>query len=206
MEKVSSAKAQFVRDHSREETVYFESNHCFIKGFGWFMPRHLPEDELGVIILKRDPNAIAKSYWRVGCSPLRSFGRNWLITPDATQSIVPPPSKGGLPPKLTYWFAKLTKDLFSLLRSITKHVSGSPLQDPAWVTQYELEALRWYVDETHAKASQFRERFPRASYYEITIDDLNSLTEIHKMLRHFGLSANDGLSDIVGKPTNLKTI
>ncbi|MEK6477315.1 hypothetical protein WJR50_07270 [Catalinimonas sp. 4WD22] len=34
--------------------VYVETNHTFIKGFGWYICSLIPQEEIGVIFIERD--------------------------------------------------------------------------------------------------------------------------------------------------------
>ena len=82
MRKITQEKVEIINGFEQEYNFYVETNHCFIKGFGWFIPHYLPEDEIGVIVLNREPSKIVESPLKIGCSPLKRLGRNWIITPD----------------------------------------------------------------------------------------------------------------------------
>jgi len=201
MRAIASAKSAAIRDALRGADVYCESNHCFIKGFGWFMPHLLPEAEIGVIHLTRARERIVSSQMRIGCSPLTSLGREWVTTPDKRRPLVPPPAVLGAP-RLTYVAARLVH------RWLDESAAGGA-DSGAWSTwrhtlrEYELACLRWYVDETNALADYFRTRFPAVSYVKADVDDLNSLDAVRSLLDVFGCQAAESISDCVGRPTNL---
>src|SRR5690606_1487636 len=61
--------------------VYMESNHCFIKGFGWLIPEHIDQKKIAVITVSRESSRIVDSYMRIGSTCLSENGRNWQIMP-----------------------------------------------------------------------------------------------------------------------------
>jgi hypothetical protein len=60
------------------------------------------------------------------------------------------------------------------------------------------------VEETNAKAEAFKRQYPAIKYYEVSIEDLNSVESVQEMLAYFGYSGDQSLRQVVGKPTNLK--
>lgn len=203
MKAVAQQKAEIVRNVKRHSRLYVETNHCFIKGFGWFIPELLGEEKIGVIILKRDEPEIVTSMLRINCSPLVPYGRQWITTPDKSNPLVTPP-RLLFSARTTYLIARIVKFLFRGTRFLARHVFRTRIHDPRWLTDYELECVRWYVRETAAQAEAFKRRFPRIKCYEVDIDDLNSLEHVRAMLAHFGCEAKESLSEAVGNPTNLK--
>jgi hypothetical protein len=203
MRTVAQEKVLFIKEAKRDHQLYIETNHCFIKGFGWFIPHYLPEDKIGVIILKREKSKIAKSLLRIGCSPLTEFGRDWVSTPEMKDPLVAPPKKL-ISPRATYQCARLAKSLLRDSRSLVRKVFRQEFQDPQWLINYELECLEWYVEETHEKAEAFKQQYPGIKYYNVNIEDLNSLESVQEMFAYFGCSGKNSLTDVVGKPTNLK--
>jgi hypothetical protein len=201
MRAIAAAKSAAIRDALRGAEVYCETNHCFIKGFGWFMPQLLPEAEIGVIHLTRVRERIASSQMRIGCSPLTSLGREWVTTPDKHRPLVPPPAMLGAP-RLTYVAARLAHTW--LCPSAAGETDSGAWT--AWrhtLREYELACLRWYVDETNALAERFRTRFPAVTYVKADVDDLNSQDAVRSLLAAFGCEAAESISDCVGRPTNL---
>lgn len=76
------------------------------------------------------------------------------------------------------------------------------LKIPAFITNYELDCLRWYVDEIAAMTHVFKKKYPGISYYEIDLDDLNNTCTVEDMLLNFGLRSNAVVNELIGKPTN----
>lgn len=204
MRKYSQEKVVAIKVLKGDYQVYVETNHCFIKGFGWFIPQYLPEERIGVIILKREKPKIADSLLRIGCSPLNKLGRDWISTPDMKDPLVTPPNML-ISPRVTYQCVRFTK--FFLLRGTSffiRKILRKELQHPQWLMNYELECLKWYVEETNAKAAAFRQQYPNIKYYEANIEDLNTLESVQQMLAYFGCSGKESLIDVIGNPTNLK--
>ena len=75
---------------------------------------------------------------------------------------------------------------------------------PRSLVHYEMDCLRWYVDEVHAMGQAYRKRFPQIRYYEVDIDDLNSGDSVRKMLEFFGCRARDTIDTVIGVPENMK--
>ncbi len=203
MKELAQEKALRIETIKRDCDVYVETNHCFIKGFGWILPQYIPQDRMGVIVLKRDPSKIARSLLRIGCSPLMPFGRHWITTPDKRNSLVVPPAVLGSP-TVSYTVSLGVSFVYEIARRLFTKVFRVKLQPPHWLANYEFDCLLWYVHETAAQAAAFKARFPRIKYYEVDIEELNSLEQVHKMLAFFGCRGAESLSAVVGVPTNLK--
>jgi len=199
MERVSQKKVEAIEALKRDCELYFESNHCFIKGFGWFVPRWIPEERIGVIILKRRKSEIVESHIRTNTSPLTPFGRKWISTPDMENTLVAPPTT-----RIGYRYACVVKSLWNYGRRHVANYLKKEIQDPKWLTRYEMKCLNWYVDETQAKAEAFKQEFPNIKYYEVDIADLNSMESVQKMLSYFGQESEASLKQVVGVPANLK--
>lgn len=204
MERLTQQKVDRIKElkNKKNFSVYVETNHCFIKGFGWLIPNYLPEDEIGVVILKRDKAKIAKSLLRIGFSPLNQGSRGWIATPEIKNPLVEPPSLALIPPRISYYLAYSLNRCIIFLKK--RYHNLTLLKVPTWLTSYELKCLHWYVDETYAQSIAFKEKFKQIKYYEITLESLNSTKEVNKMLDHFGLRSDKSLSDIIGNPTNLR--
>lgn len=199
MEKLTQKKIANIQEIMQNHQIYFESNHCFIKGFGWLIPNHIPQEQIGVIILKRDKHKIVESYMRIGCSPLSSLGRKWITTPDIKNPLIKPPSK-----RLKYKLYHIIKLTFKSARILATRFLKDKISYPNFLVKYELECLDWYVDETYANAEHFKKKYPKIKYYEVNVKDLNSLDKVRQMFAHFGCIEKNSLGDIVNKPTNLK--
>lgn len=185
-------KVESIRHLKKDSKVYLETNHCFIKGFGWEIVNYIPKHEIGVIVLKRDHESIIDSYLRIGSNPFSNAGPNWLITPNNDAITKPPISKN------TYWF----------LRQVLKPYFYFSRKTPFFLQSLSRKLLQWYIDETHALYKKFRVMHPEIKFYEISISQLNSHHEIDKMLRFFEIeimNLESYISTSIGKKTNLKS-
>lgn len=199
MKRIMEEKTRSIRTLKSDFRLYFESNHCFIKGFGWFIPQYFPQSKLGVIILRRNAAEISDSLLRIGCTPLTARGRMWICTPDAHDSDIDPP-RGAF----FYQFSRLVKLVMRVLNYLARQVGISHLKEPSWLVSYERACIEWYVEEINAKASAFKRRYPQVKYYEVDIKDLNCFRSVKQMLEHFGCEGTRQLKSVVGSASNLK--
>lgn len=200
IEKIAREKKQRIDNEIGNDKTFSETNHCFIKGFGWKIVELIPHESIGIIILKRDREAIASSLYRVGASPLNRDGRKWIILPIRNNPLVKPPQRF-ISPFVTYVVFYLLK--FPFRRNKLMDRCNIPrLKIPAFITNYELDCLRWYVDEIAAMTHVFKKKYPGISYYEIDLDDLNNTCTVEDMLLNFGLRSNAVVNELIGKPTN----
>ena len=202
MRKFTRKKVAAIAQSKGDSRLYVETNHCFVKGFGWFIPEYLPIKRIGVVILRRDSQQIANSLLRIGCSPLMPLGRKWISTPDMTAPLVTPP-KILISSGMTYRCARFAKLLLLLIQRLAC-IGQKDWHEPQWLRHYERECLRWYVDETTARGEAFKQRYPEIRYFETKIENLNSLESVQQMFSYFGYCGRESLQDAVGKPTNLK--
>lgn len=202
MREAAIAKVAAIREASEGAAVYCESNHCFIKGFGWFLPEFLPEAEIGVVHLTRDRDLVARSLLRIGCSPLTSLGREWVTTPEKQRPLIPPPALLAAP-RLTYAAARRLREWFDARVESGRSTRCRSAPWRARLQDYELACLRWYVDETNALAESFRKRFPAVTYVKVDVEELNEPSTVHALLGAFGCEAAESIRACVGVPTNL---
>lgn len=93
--------------------IYCETNHSFIKGWGYLLPdQYIPQTEIGVIVLRRDLEKTAYSLLRIrnvpGCS---EWSRTWLLMPNAERDLSVPANEAGNeagPYDLCKWYVKET--------------------------------------------------------------------------------------------------
>jgi hypothetical protein len=199
--ELAREKAKNVEQAKEEFDVYVETNHWFIKGFGWFLPEYLSADKIGIVVLKRDKDKTAESLLGIGCSPLTQMGRNAIITPDAQKTILQPP-KLFLSPRASYYLACAARLVWGGADRLCKTIFQSNIPSLKPLKRYEMECLRWYVEETAEQTAKYRERFPDMKYYDVNITDLNSPEEVGKMLSFFGLSSERSITEVIGKPNN----
>ena len=159
------AKVKAIGKRHRRGRVYFETNHSFIKGWGYLFPdAHAPQSEIGVVVLRRDPEKVAASLLRVRDVPgLTAWARAWYLTPNAQRDLHPL-SAGATP----------------------------------------LDRCRWYVREVELRSEDYKRRFPRITYFDATLEELNDPETARRMFATFGLEPGPRLDEVVGKPTNAK--
>lgn len=74
--------------------VYCETNHSFIKGWGYLIPEVIPQEEIGVIVLRRPAEQVIHSHLRVRNVPgTTRWSRTWVLTPGAERDRCPPPDR-----------------------------------------------------------------------------------------------------------------
>lgn len=81
-------KAPHVIRAARGHRCYVETNHQFIKHFADEALREFG-DRLRVVHLRRDPVAVASSFYRIGSIPGRSGrGKTWLLDPEDPENLL----------------------------------------------------------------------------------------------------------------------
>ncbi len=193
-QKMPEKFAQIYRD--KGEQGYFESNHCFIKGFGWEIFSEFDQDEVLIISLKRDKDKVVSSYLRIGSDPLWNDGLNWFITPLANSYSKPPIGKN------YYKFRR------HLSRPYYWMVEKGLLKKKVWFLNRRLakKLLSWYYDESYLRLEAFRKEFPDCHVLEARTEDFNSLESIQRVLSksELNLAFDETIHDVLGKPSNLK--
>lgn len=196
------AKYEDIQARKAEKEVYIETNHCFIKGFGWLLPRYIDPAQVGVIILKREPEAVARSLYKINVTPFSQAGRDWIITPNVAEPTTPfPPEISALKNTL---YPILSRTLMH--RRIVQLFSSARLDKASFLKRYDLLWNLWYVKETYALGQLFLMRYPQVQVYEVSLEDLNYKQNVRKMLDHFGIQAPIGekAERLIGTKTNLK--
>lgn len=203
MRRLTQNKVNKIRNICHDGDVYVETNHCFIKGFGWFIPEYLPEDSIGVIFLTREKDRIVQSLLRVGCSPLLRRGRKWILTPNVAEPFLTPP-KRIISTRLTYHSFRVFRTLFHIQGKVCNVFGLASPRIPYWIHNYELECLEWYVDETAALSEAYKKKHGNIKYIQISVDQLNNFEQFKKVLNFFGLKERETIHYIIGRTTNLK--
>jgi len=86
--------AEIRKKASNGRKVYCETNHSFIKGWGWLVPEVVPQEEIGVIVLRRSPEQVIHSHLRVRNVPgTTSWSRTWVLTPGAARDHCSAPDR-----------------------------------------------------------------------------------------------------------------
>lgn len=201
MQELSHSKFDSIMSEN-ETGVYSDTSHLFIQGFGWYAAETLPLEQVGVIVLTRDKEAVVNSFYRIKSTPLTNSGREWLIEVCKKDPINVPPKLFFLNVSLSYYVAIFLKKIISRLN----RCHGVELTDPSFLINYEMNTLRWYYDEIHSLGKEFLTKHPEIKSYSIEMKQLNDIDEVAKMFAFFGL-AYDGakLKQLVGVATNSKS-
>lgn len=185
-------------EKSRGSGIYFESNHCFIKAFGWELFDYIDQRNTAVIILHREKQKVVESYSRIGSDPYGEDGINWLILP-RKHNLTPAPVG-------VMWF-KIRRFFLATPYSFLIKKGWRAKKIPSWNLKSAKLLLGWYVDETYALGEEFKKQFPEATYVDVDIDKLNSKDGVSGLLKNLGLadlSMKSQLDGVLGKPSNLK--
>lgn len=181
---------------ANKTNLYADTSHIFIKSFGWEIPKYIPQEEIGIIILKRDIEKVAESTHRTQSGPFNDLGRDWIIYPNGN-NIVPSPFS-----VLGYKIHRM------ILKALWKMNKGSYKKYPAYFKKQSIKLIRWYYHETYALGEKYRNDFPNINYIEVQLDDLNTFEGFEKIVDLFGLQtaySKEKVGHIIGKPVNLKT-
>ncbi|WP_268035914.1 hypothetical protein [Algoriphagus sp. PAP.12] len=180
--------------------VYVETNHMFIKGFGWLIPENIPQENIGVVLIKKNKTEVAKSHYRIFCSPLSIFGKLWLMFPTMKNPI----NKFSKPEILKY---RLYFFINRFLMSRYNPFKDLKLERRIFKS-YELKLLEWYVEETYSQAERFRRKYPKIKVFETTIEKLNDVEEYERLFKFFKLEfkPKDSFFEKLNTRTNLKRI
>lgn len=184
--------------NSQSGIIYSDTSHIFIKSFGWEIPKYIPQENIAVIILKRDMDAVAESTHRTQSGPFNDLGRDWIIYPNVNNILRPP---------LSIFEYKLSRKILKVLWRMTNN-SGYK-KYPVFFKKQSLELIKWYYKETYALAEKYKRDFPKITYIEVSLDQLNTFEGFEEIVNAFSLQENynrDKIVDIMGKPVNLKMI
>ncbi|MEM9926594.1 MAG: hypothetical protein AAF915_23050 [Cyanobacteria bacterium P01_D01_bin.50] len=110
LKKLMPLKLKEIRKKNKNgQKIYCETNHSFIKGWGYLIPdTYIPQEEIGIIILKRDVDKTAYSLLRVRDVPGSSkWTRTWLLTPNVERNISEPAVNAN-PYELCKWYVEET--------------------------------------------------------------------------------------------------
>jgi len=203
MAKLTEQKITIINEETVSGNVHVDTNHCFIKGFGWFIPSLIPQDQIGVVILTRNKDKVAQSLLRIGCTPLSKVGHKWMSTPMVKAPLLNPPARYGLSSKLTYGLFFVLKQFFRGKKAYTYLGLKKP-KTPKAIIDYELDCCRWYIEELALQAKAYQSKYKDISFYEADLEELNNFSKVRDMFEFFGLDENVSLIDTVGKAANLK--
>ena len=155
--------AEIQKQRKNGQKIYCETNHSFIKGWGYLIPdAYIPQEEIGVIILDRDIDKIAYSLLRLHDVPDASeWTRTWYLSAHGQRNLSRP---------------------------------------AAAANPYEL--CQWYVAEVRLRTAEYKSRFPRITYFDCQLEQLNDYAFVCRMFDTFGLIPAKALKSVVGQPLN----
>ncbi|ADR22204.1 hypothetical protein MATR_01550 [Marivirga tractuosa] len=182
---------------SKTKAKYFEANHTFIKGFGWFTNKFLTPEEVAIIILKRNPKEVALSFIKNNVSPYNVVGRNWIILPTCKNPIISPKKFV----RHSFLVFHIHKFIYYCIYWAHKFFKIQ-IKKPSILRNTELKFLRWYVVELNARAIKFQTDFPEYKYIHLDYSELNSRKKILDIAKTLGLNINQNFIDFIGNRKN----
>jgi hypothetical protein len=178
--------------------LYSDTTHVFIKSFGWEIPKYIPQEEIGIIILKREIDKVAESTHRTQSGPFNDLGRDWIIYPNGNNIVRPPVIEN------VYKLMRLSLKLFWRLKGYTGYKKY-----PLFFKKQSIKLIKWYYQETYALAENYKNTFPNIHFIEIQLEEINTLEGFEKIINAFELQQyynRDDTYKLIGKPVNLKVI
>lgn len=156
---------EILKKNKNGQKVYCETNHSYIKGWGYLIPdEYIPQEELGVVILRRTVEKTVYSLLRVHEAPgVSEWSRTWYLQSGAQRNLSCPPENAGL---------------------------------------YDI--CKWYVEEVRLRAEDYKKKFPRITYFECELEQLNDFDFVLDMFNTFGLVPSSELKDTCGKILNTR--
>lgn len=199
-EKISSIKG--LKSNCR---LYVETNHTFIKGFGWMIDRYLDQEKIGVVVLKREMPSVVNSLIRIKCNAFNDNGQTWLMHITKKEKLVPLPSGVALL-FLTYYWYRLKFRFYNWKGKSKWRPFKSEVDEPSVPKKANYKLLEWYYNETYAMAEKFKSQFPGIKFYETNLHELNNLDEVKRMFDFFEIDDFGAfeLEKVLGVQTNLK--
>ncbi len=203
MEKKMPEKIEAIKKLSEETELYFESNHMFIKGFGWYIPDYINPEEIGVLVITRKTEEIVASHIKLDATPLHYKGWDWTITPLVDNNLVELPKEYKFPKLLYYNYSLQMKTIFR--PSVNKLFGRSEDYKPGYIKRYEKAMLEWYIDETFKRGEQYFKTYPEIKHLEFDITELNDPKTIEKIIKDFNLNVKikPSFYEALNKRTNL---
>lgn len=162
--------------------VYFESNHYFIKGFGWEILKNLSEEKIGIIILKRNPEEIIKSYFTIGVSVLGNGAVMHLIHPFSIYASRPFSKNRNL-----FMLKLFLMRIIVILYNLPFYAGVQKRKNFNIFKRFQLRYLKWYLKEYEYLKSKFIEKYPNLSYLEIDINKMDQDEIIESIRQKFGV-------------------
>ena len=187
--------ARITKDPSK---LYVDTSHIFIKSFGWELPSAIPEEEIGVIVLKRNKQDVINSTHRVHSGPFTYLGRKWILVPYKNALCKPP---------LHRYVYRIYRNALKLYWMLLGETESTVKTYPAFFEKLSKKLIDWYYDETYALGDRFKKTFPNVTYVDVALEEINSLEGVARMVKAFGLESrydSEKMIPLLGKARNLK--
>lgn len=181
-----------------KHTIYADTSHIFVKSFGWEIPNHISQEEIGVIVLKRNKEKVVESTHRVHSGPFTYLGKKWILTPYKNAVVKPP---------INYYVFQFYRYLLKLYWLFTGETQSITKTYPKFFRNKSLTLINWYYDEIYALGNKFKKTFPKITYVDVNLEDLNTHEGFENIIHAFKLEAyynKESVKDVIGKATNLK--
>lgn len=179
-------------------SLYVDTSHVFIKSFGWEIPHHFSQDEIGVIILKRNKEEVVSSTQRIHSGPFTYLGRKWILSPYKKALINTPVNY------YVYHFYRYLLKLYWLFKREKNTIAKSY---PKFFEDKSFKLIEWYYDEVYALGEEYQNKFPKINYVTIDLEELNFVEGFEKIVQSFDLAKfyeKEDLEAVIGEATNLK--
>lgn len=183
MEEGVELKWQKIKKALEEKPIYFESNHYFIKGFGWEMIKKLQREEIsvGILILKRNPQKIVDSFFRIGTSIIGKGAEHHLIHPES-KMVNKPFFQHGFWSKWKLWGLRV----MTVLHNVPFYLGIQKRKSFALFADYQKKYLYWYLEQFENLKQKWMFQFPNLKYVEIHIEE-DRQNIIKVMEKEFGM-------------------
>lgn len=195
MRKAVFEKKSVIERAAFGKSLYVETNHCFIKGFGWELMPLLPQEQITVVVLERPAPEVAQSFYRIGVSPLGKRGHHWLISPQ-------PDTIAGAVWKMdrAAWQKFERAKTFSRLYDGVNRKLGRLFPDP--MQGYKMTLLQDYVAHIRQLTDRFFETFPQVTRIDATLPQLNQPDFVAALCEKLGVPFTKAMESKVGVKKN----
>jgi len=163
-------------------SAYFESNHYFIKGFGWEILSRLEDKKVGILSIHRDPEKIVNSYHSIGTSILGRGAYRHLIHPFAT--LVEGNFESN---KLWFWIKISVMRLITVIYNIPFFLGIWKRKKWNLFSGFQKRYLRWYFEKYQELQARFKSKHPNLVYVEIDLDTMSEEEMIGALQKGFDL-------------------
>lgn len=190
-------KIEYIRNN--QNAIYADTSHVFIKSFGWEIPKHIPQNEIGVVILKRDKEKVVQSTQRVHSGPFTYLGKKWILIPYKNAIIKPP---------INYYIFHFYRYLLKLYWLYKDETNSIVKTYPKFFRNKSIQLINWYYDEIYALGAKFKKTFPKITYVDLNLEDLNTIEGFETIIQTFKLNEyydKEAVKSVIGRVSNLKS-